>query len=132
MPSNRTSSSGSFSAEFELAGKQLLYARIIHEEHNEVDFLRARLEAKVPAADGYKRRSAPSIRSPAGDTPASMLPSDDESALSHVRNHGDTLGACEYFLRNTFIRRSHDLVQGHTGCLQAIFRRWLSGLGKCE
>jgi hypothetical protein len=61
-----------------------------------------------------------------------MLATDEESAFPHVWNHRDTLGAREHFLRDALIWRGHDLVQGRAGCLQAIFRRWLSGFGKRE
>src|SRR5271165_7365000 len=132
MPSNRTSSCRGFSAKLELAGKQLLYACVIHEQHDEVDRLRACLEAKIPATNRDKRRRAPAVLTPAGDNSASMLAADDESALPHVGNHRDTPGASEHFLRNTLIGRSHNLLQCRARCLQTIFRRWPSRFGERE
>jgi len=66
-----------FAREFELAGKQMLKALIVHDQHDEVDAFDADLQSPASAADGDERGRAPAIRGAAGGYATAVLAADD-------------------------------------------------------
>ena len=53
---------------------------------------------------------------PAGGYALAVLRAKHKAALDHVGHDGNALCVLQYFFRNAFIRRGHDLVQ-HQRCI---------------
>src|ERR1041385_1938317 len=111
MASNRAGCGRSFTAYLELAGKELLHAFVIHDQHDEVDAFNADLQSPASAAHGHKCRCAPAICCAAGCYSAAMLTAKNESTLYQMGDNGNAFCFGQNFLRNAFIRSSGNLSQ---------------------
>src|ERR1700761_8036228 len=89
-----------FTRQFELAGKQMLQAAVVHDQHDEVDALNANLQSPASATDGNKCGRAPAFRGAAGSDAASVLAADNESTFNQVRYYDNALCCAQYFFRN--------------------------------
>jgi lipid-binding SYLF domain-containing protein len=79
-------------AEFELAGKQVLKTLVVHHQHDDVDAFNANLQSPAASADGDECRRAPAFFCTACGNAAAMLSTNHEAALDQMGNHNDAFG----------------------------------------
>src|SRR5689334_3442353 len=107
MTPHRAGGAGSVCTDLKLVLEQVAGALIRHDHHDQIDTLRAGLQAPTAAADAEERRRAPrSIGELASGQAAAVLATEDESAFQHAWHHGNALGALVDFVRNSFVGSS--------------------------
>src|SRR5260370_42375568 len=110
MAAPRAGRCGSFAANLEFIGHQVLHARVVHDHHDQVNTFDADLRAPTAAAYGEECRSAPAFGCAAGGDAASMLAAKDESGLHQARPHRYALSAPKHPVWNARVRGSHHFV----------------------
>jgi hypothetical protein len=100
-----------FSAQRELARQQFVRSPRIHHQHDQIRRGASDLKANTPAFDahrGWRGPTRPALVS-TGEVSLSILAANDEGAGLKFRHNHDAMGVLQQFLRNTLIRRSHNL-----------------------
>src|SRR5882724_4482536 len=122
MTTHRTGSSGTFSADLKLAGKQVLQSGVIHDQHDQVNPFHADLQTPAAATYRNKSGSAPASAGTARGYPASVLATKNKAAFYQVRYDDDALGIFQHFFRNTFVRGRHNFIQNYTRVAESCSR----------
>ncbi len=78
-------------AKLELAGKQLLHAAFILDDHDEVNAFNADLQSPASAGDGEEHWRAPAICCPAGGHATAIFSAEDKAALEQMGYNGNAL-----------------------------------------
>ncbi len=134
LPSNRAGGGTRIAADLELRIQQLVHAVVIHDQHDQVGCLTTDLRAPVAAGCDEERRRAPAVAGATSRYAASVFGTKNESALEHRWNYGNALRVVEHFLRDSCVRRGHELMHHFAGLIQAsnsfvvVFGRVGSGI----
>ena len=110
----------SFSCKFEFAGKQMLEALVVHDQHNQIYTFNSDLQSGAPAANRDECRGAPTFSRTASGHATSVLATNDEATFDQIWHHQDALRIAQHFFRNSFVRRRHDRVQNIHRLLQTV------------
>src|SRR5437899_3515629 len=125
MPADRPGGYADVVTEFELAGEQVLYAILVHDQHDQINSLAADLQSEASTFDSEECRSAPPLRCAATCYATAIARTHNKSTLQHGRHHRHTFRRAQDFLWNTLIRRRLNLIQNVRCSLETIF-----GLGR--
>src|SRR5271167_2701222 len=103
MAPDRTGGGGDFAGDFKLARKQMPQTAVVHHQHDQINALRADLQAPASSADADESRRAPSCTGAAHSHSAPVLGTDDEASFDQMRNYHDAFGVLQHFFRNALI-----------------------------
>src|SRR5260370_35469002 len=92
VASNGAGGGAGIGSEFELAGKQVIHAALIHDQHHEVGRLAADLQAETAGANGKESGRAPAFFGAATGNPFAITAAKDEASVEKRRNHAHELG----------------------------------------
>src|SRR6266568_4086519 len=120
MTAHWAGSHAGIGAEFKLAAEQVLHASLVHDQHDQINRLRANLQAKAAAYNGEESRIAPSLGSSATSHSAAIPSAEDEASLQHRRNHSHALRRTHDFVWNAGIGGSLNLFQDGRGGLHPV------------
>src|SRR5580658_2118853 len=81
VASDGTGGCAGISAEFELAGEQVIHAVLVHDQHDDVGRLAADLQAETTAADNEESRRAPAFWSAATGNAFAIAAAEHESSI---------------------------------------------------
>ena len=119
------------SADLELVFKQSLHAAVVNGDEDEISGLTADLEAPRATRHANKDRCAPAMICLAGDHALPVLSAEDEGALDHAWDDGDTSGLLKDVHGDGVVFRCHDLVENGLGGIHTILQIAARGCREC-
>src|SRR5262245_13291751 len=108
MATHRATGCGSFAANLELVGKQVVHALLVHDHQHQVDAFGPDLRTPASTGHGEKRRSAPAVSSAAGSNALAVLGAEDEAAFYQIGDDSNALRAIDHLFRDALVGRIHD------------------------
>src|ERR1700722_791207 len=111
MTANGAGRRRGIAAELEFARQKMLHAAIALDDHDQVNALDTDLQAPASTRDREEGWCAPASGCAARSQSTATFGAKYESALNHMRHHGDALGMIEHFFGDAFVRGGHDLAQ---------------------